>query len=281
MKHGIALAVLAGSTALAGLPAHAGVPDFVTYSGRLTDGTGWGQSDVLEMTFRLYGSATEPDLLFEQSFPDPDAPPGTPGVSVEDGYFSVMLGDGVNPADGTDLNVSDVFGAHDQTWITVCVGAACGPADDLLPRQQVGSVPYAMKSEDCWQLGGFGGDHYAAQEELEAVQAELSEAKQGMVPKGSITMWSGSVAGVPQGWSLCDGSNGTPDLRGRFVIGGGGSYAIGDTGGANSVTLEISQMPSHTHAQNPHYHLGQGAVYFNDVPGGALGFFVGARLTLT
>jgi microcystin-dependent protein len=69
----------------------------------------------------------------------------------------------------------------------------------------------------------------------------------GLVPTGGIIMWSGSVASIPTGWALCNGSSGTPDMRDRFVVGAGNSYAVGDTGGANSVTLTEAQMPAHTH----------------------------------
>ena len=67
-------------------------------------------------------------------------------------------------------------------------------------------------------------------------------------PSGVIVMWSGSNASIPSGWLLCNGSNGTPDLRDRFVVGSGSSYATGNTGGAASVTLTTSQIPSHTHS---------------------------------
>lgn len=49
--------------------------------------------------------------------------------------------------------------------------------------------------------------------------------------------WSGSTEDIPEGWVLCDGNNGTPDLRNRFVVGAGGDYAVGDTGGRASETL--------------------------------------------
>lgn len=68
------------------------------------------------------------------------------------------------------------------------------------------------------------------------------------VPSGVIMMWSGSNSSIPSGFVLCNGSNGTPDLRDRFVVGSGSFYNTGATGGDNSVTLSISQIPSHNHS---------------------------------
>ena len=61
-------------------------------------------------------------------------------------------------------------------------------------------------------------------------------------PTGGIIMWSGSTSSVPDGWRLCDGGGGTPDLRNRFVVGAGSSYAVDATGGSADSTL-----PSHSH----------------------------------
>ena len=63
-----------------------------------------------------------------------------------------------------------------------------------------------------------------------------------IVPTGVITMWYGSIASIPSGWYLCDGTNSTPDLRDRFVVGAGTTYAVAATGGsANAITV------THTH----------------------------------
>lgn len=62
------------------------------------------------------------------------------------------------------------------------------------------------------------------------------------VPTGGIIMWSGAQAAIPSGWLLCDGANGTPDLRNRFVVGAGSTYAVGASGGSANSTL-----PSHSH----------------------------------
>ena len=69
----------------------------------------------------------------------------------------------------------------------------------------------------------------------------------GGVPTGCILLWSGAANAIPSGYTLCNGSNSTPDLRDRFVVGAQNAYSVGDTGGANSVTLTTSQIPSHTH----------------------------------
>lgn len=111
-----------------------------------------------------------------------------------------------------------------------------------------------------------------------------------LLPTGIIVAWSGTIATIPDGWALCDGTNGTPDLRGRFLVGGGdkanpapaivGSSATvpsapniytncadwknqpadadylkdsqtkaGKTcfGGSTSITLNLDQMPKHSH----------------------------------
>lgn len=62
------------------------------------------------------------------------------------------------------------------------------------------------------------------------------------IPSGCIVMWSGSIASIPSGWVLCNGSNGTPDLRNRFVVGAGSTYAVGATGGSKDAVVV-----SHTH----------------------------------
>ena len=65
---------------------------------------------------------------------------------------------------------------------------------------------------------------------------------------GMIILWSGAQNAIPSGWVLCNGSNGSPDLRDRFVVGAGNNYSVGNTGGADSVTLTVNQIPSHSHS---------------------------------
>ena len=63
-----------------------------------------------------------------------------------------------------------------------------------------------------------------------------------ITPIGGIVMWRGALGAIPSGYQLCNGTNGTPDLRNRFVVGAGSAYSVGATGGAATVT------PTHTHA---------------------------------
>jgi len=67
------------------------------------------------------------------------------------------------------------------------------------------------------------------------------------VPEGCILMWSGAEDSVPNGWAICDGQNGTPDLRDRFVVGAGSEYAKGATGGEKEHKLTADEMPKHKH----------------------------------
>jgi microcystin-dependent protein len=82
--------------------------------------------------------------------------------------------------------------------------------------------------------------------------AKLNNLEEGVelftVPSGGIIMWSGSIASIPTGWLLCDGSSGTPDLRNRFVVGAGSTYSVASVGGANTVSLSVSELPSHVHS---------------------------------
>lgn len=63
------------------------------------------------------------------------------------------------------------------------------------------------------------------------------------IPAGGILLWSGSIGSIPAGYVICNGSNGTPDLRDRFVVGAGSTYAVNATGGSADAVIV-----SHTHA---------------------------------
>jgi len=99
------------------------------------------------------------------------------------------------------------------------------------------------------------------------------------LPKGTIVAFNGKVA--PVGWALCDGKNGTPDLRGRFIYGYGNNQGsvFGKTGGTETHQLNINEMPSHNHsmqnAGNHNHRTIDGNVWDNKKLGGSNGAFSG------
>ena len=70
----------------------------------------------------------------------------------------------------------------------------------------------------------------------------VAPTSQASIPSGLIAIWSGAVGSIPSGWYLCNGQNGTPDLRDSFILGAGNTYAVGATGGSKD-----SIVVSHTH----------------------------------
>ena len=89
---------------------------------------------------------------------------------------------------------------------------------------------------------------------VRADSLEINGVTNAQVPSGLIAMWSGTAASVPTGWALCDGSNSTPNLVGRFIRGASGDapspVAVGTSGGANTVALAENNLAQHNHPGN-------------------------------
>jgi hypothetical protein len=114
----------------------------------------------------------------------------------------------------------------------------------------------------------------------------------GFILKGMIVIWSGLSTAIPAGWVLCDGNNGTPNLKDQFIIGGGGTMPI--TGGSDvlvtgattiagaAVTdphiLTVDEIPSHSHEffKGIGNHASGSGSHFADVFGGAYNQTIGS-----
>ena len=97
------------------------------------------------------------------------------------------------------------------------------------------------------QLDGQHGSYYRNAGNLNAgTIPDARLANSSLFVTGMILMYTGNSA--PSGWAICNGSNGTPDLRDRFIVGAGSAYSVNNTGGAASVTLSTAQIPSHNHS---------------------------------
>lgn len=95
--------------------------------------------------------------------------------------------------------------------------------------------------QEIWLLSGYSYKFVLQNSVYETIQTldniypiPSSTASGTSVPAGAIIMWSGSIGSIPTGYVICNGSNGTPDLRDRFVVGAGNTYAVGNTGGFTS-----------------------------------------------
>ena len=64
------------------------------------------------------------------------------------------------------------------------------------------------------------------------------------IPQGSIIPWYGNLNSIPSGFAICNGQNGTPDLRDRFIVGAGNSYGLGNTGGAATLKINKENLPA-------------------------------------
>jgi len=224
---------------------------------------------IQHVAFRLYDAAEGGDLVWAREFPVTCTADGTFNLLLDDG--GAILGEPaheklVDAFQGTEryfeLEVEDV--------------------GTLAPRMRVPTAPYAFRSQYAlWGEGGFevGGSLSVADDarfegrltaasgtvgslavtngagsagslsvagKVTVPEGKTNEAK-GVVPVGGILAWPHEAGDVPDGWAVCDGENGTPDLRGWFVMGADGDHAPGTTGGENAVTLSAAQMPAHTH----------------------------------
>jgi len=83
-----------------------------------------------------------------------------------------------------------------------------------------------------------------------------------LLPKGVIIMWSNSQ--IPTGWYVCDGTNGTPNLKDRFVVSTGSDYNLDDKGGLAEVTLKVENLPSHDHSAHNHNCASLAGTYENN-----------------
>lgn len=142
--------------------------------------------------------------------------------------------------------------------------------DDLYPTKAEMEAAY-------WYAGNDGSGSGADADLIYRSTGNLHAASfAGMgVPTGLVIIWYGSVASIPSGWHICDGSGGTIDLRNRFPVGAGtgSSYSVGDTGtGSHTVlgavnvaghSLTAAEVAGHGHDYTDYYAGGGTATYWS------------------
>ena len=161
-------------------------------------------------------------------------------VSILDGDGAIVYCNG----DGASAAVFDIGSTLKTTNNLVVANNLSDLANTTTARTNLGLGTAAVldvgtSANNIVQLNGSA--------QLPAVDGSLLTGIEG-VPSGFIGLWSGSVASIPSGWVLCNGSNSTPDLRNFFIVGAGDAYAVGATGGSNTVALAETNLPGHTHS---------------------------------
>ena len=162
-------------------------------------------------------------------------------------------------SDDADLHVYYNDGTSNQ-WVSVTSSAALkgqtgdkgdkgqkGELNDKGQKGETGAVAAKGQKGEIGSTGGSGGTGATGDK---GQKGDAGSAGSTGIPSGFIGLWSGAANAIPSGWYLCNGSNGTPDLRGRFVVGYSNTdsdYDVGDTGGAKDVILSAAQMPNHAH----------------------------------
>ena len=241
----------------------------LAYQGVLRDAQGNVLTERAQtITFRLYGQASGGTPLWARAI----------AVNLdESGLFNVELSDA-----GTSVG-----GAEHETLVEALKAARGGTlfvglevansSGEIAPRQKILMTPYSSWAADASNASGdftvagkatlssaevTGGLTVDGATSLKGnvtfdndvdisgslrVKNTGSLVGYGSIPVGGIIMWSGRSGSIPDGWALCDGSNGTPDLRGKFIMGKSAASESDGTGGSSTVSLSVNNLPAHNH----------------------------------
>jgi hypothetical protein len=164
-----------------------------------------------------------------------------------------VKGVGLKFPDGTEQTTAAVGGSGPETGDSGVYTKE--ETDTLLATKANVGVSYTKEEADIIvdEKADIGVSYTKAETEARlATKADVADLSMA-VPTGVITLWSGGV--VPDGWALCDGTNGTPNLLDRFVVGAGSIYGADTTGGSadaiaisHSHTASTNNTGNHTHS---------------------------------
>ena len=267
------------------------VPGTINFQARLvtvTEGVQTPLSGVQHVLFQIYDAEKGGTLVWSRLFPV---------TCTTNGVFNLVLNDGGSIAGSpAEEKLVDAFQGTER-WIELSVE----DVGTLAPRMRVPTAPYAFQSQYAlWGADGFEvGATMSVADDAEfegavavpgqgavsnltvtsgagtlgslkvdgtvSVPAGKPNEGGGTIPVGGIVAWW--QEDIPDGWVLCDGNNGTPDLRGWFVVGANDDDSLWNTGGAASVTLTEKQIPPHTHGYVFPSGEGQGSVLGTDDDG--------------
>jgi microcystin-dependent protein len=162
------------------------------------------------------------------------------GLATNGTAVTVMPGEGAKFPAPTGTDWFPLYLIKADGTFEICKATARAGDVITVVRAQEGTAALTFVAGERVELRYTAAayDDRVSQDQFAAFKASLV---------GIIAEWGGAIGSIPTGWALCDGTNGTPDLRDKFLVGAGRAYNVGVTGGADTVTLTTAQIPSHNH----------------------------------
>ena len=157
------------------------------------------------------------------------------GVTSFDSYGQILAGGQIftyQAGSSTPLTTYTTINGNIPNQNPIILGT-----DGKLPQELWLQYGYSYK----FVLQDANNNLVATYDNISGILTQIPSASP-TLPSGVIVIWSGSTGSIPSGYVICDGSNGTPDLRNSFVLGAGNSYTVGQTGGSTDAIVV-----SHTH----------------------------------
>lgn len=158
-------------------------------------------------------------------------------IVVSSGIFRTVLGENNGVGNWDTINWKGI----DAFLEVARIGDmdTCNNYTAITSSERVMAIPYSILASTTSALMSV-----SEKLKVDSSTVSVNGADRYFVPKSVIAMWSGLLANIPEGWALCDGTNGTPNLQSKFVYGVATGVNPGAAGGAANHTHTVS---AHTH----------------------------------
>jgi len=168
---------------------------------------------------------------------------GSVGIGTQTSSYKFDVYDGnsrVEDITATTMTSTDTTEASNRTTAAVTVAGGMGVQKTLRCANAESDTTISVGTASTTNAVNIDGT-------LKTTSLTIGGITNAHVPSGAIAIWSGSTGSVPSGWTLCNGSNSTPDLRDKFVLGSTAAPDHNQTGGSVQVTLGTTNIVAHAH----------------------------------